>query len=226
MKRISPVAMTLVVLTTLLLDQAAGVSQTETPTTEDGMVGSPTPQVLIGQPPEWEPLPEVCRPDDVRDAVLEFVDAFNRGDQEQVAALFRPDVLDADGTPDWNDQYRNLGWFSIIGADDETSGFAQNAEDARSVTATRHGRGERWTLLQLFMGGYWWEGGVNISFDIRREADDIPTTIVGGKGALDCDDGTIHTWNMGGPEVLPDYLFEPGATPAPAVGLASDPEGS
>lgn len=73
--------------------------------------------------------------------------------------------------------------------------------------------GERWTLLKLAMAGYWWQGGVNIGFAVRREAADLPAVVLGGKGAIDCNHETVFMWSMAGPDRLPDDLFEPEATP-------------
>jgi hypothetical protein len=219
-----PILATMLVLATLLAGRAVGK-----PTADDawpasspsadgqGMAATPTPQLLIGQPPDWEPLPEGCTPERVVGIVQELVDAVNRGDQARLAALFRPDILDADGTPTVYDQPQ-LGWFGVVVGSD-AGVFARSGEELAAWAAARHAHGERWTVLQLFMGGYWWKGGVNISYDVRREADDLAAAVVGGKGAVDCNHGTVFMWTLGGPPVLPEFLFEPGATPE-GVGLA------
>lgn len=174
-----------------------------------------TPQVLVSGPPDWEPLPEGCTPERVVGIVLGFVDAFNRGDGERLAALFTPDLRDADGTPTTLNQ-AEPGWFAVKAVGDEPWVDATSDAEMLAWVEARRARGERWTLLQLAMGGYWWKGGVNIGFDVRREADDLPARVVGGKGSVICNssrDGTIYRWNVGPDEVLPDRLFEPGATP-------------
>lgn len=233
MIRRCPMLATVLLLATLLAGRAVGEPEVGDPrlafpSPAEGVrqPATPLPQVLVGQPPAWEPLPTGCEPERTVHVVLDFLDAFNDGDQDRLAALFRPDVLDADGTPDPGDDWRNPGWFSAHPIAAAPGVMARDDAELLPWVASRHAQYERWTLLQLFMGGYWWRGSANISFDMQREADDVPAQIVGGKGAIDCDDGTVFLWNVGSTESLPDYLFEPGATPAPAVGLAPAPQGS
>jgi hypothetical protein len=47
----------------------------------------------------------------------------------------------------------------------------------------------------------------------------VPARVAVGKGAIDCDDGTVYVWTVGGVEVLPEHLFDPNATVSPAVGF-------
>ena len=233
MQRAYPVLAIALVLATLLVGRTAGGPEAgprpASPTTagDRALDATPTPQVLIGQPPGWEPLPEGCSPERVVGIVLALVDAFNRGDRARLAALFRPDILAADGTPGTLNRPQP-GLFGVefrpeVDPATDEAGlrgvYARNGADLAEWAAKRHARGERWTVLQLFMGGYWWRGGVNIAFNVRREADDLPTHLVGGKGAVDCNHGTVFLWSMGGPPTRLDGPLEPGATPA-GVGLA------
>jgi hypothetical protein len=223
MQRRLPILAAALVLATLLLGRAVGSPTADDPSpvaspsaADRGGVATPVPQVLVGQPPAWDPLPEGCTPERVVGIVQKLIDAINRGDQTRLAALFRPDILDADGTPTTVNR-PEPGWFGVE-AGTEAGVFVKSSEALVAWAAARHARGERWTLLQLFMGGYWWKGGVNIAYDVRRGADDLPTRVLGGKGAIDCNHGTVFMWTLSGPEVIPDNLFEPEATPA-GVGL-------
>lgn len=211
---------TWLMLATLLVGRTAGLptadeaSPVASPAVDErGALPTPTPKLLVGGPPGWEPLPEGCSPERVVGIVQALIDAINRGDQLRLIALFRPDILAADGTP-WTTQQAGPGWFGVEGCAEGRHGvWVQSGAELAAWAATRHARGERWTLLKLAMGTSWWKGGVNIGFAVRREAADLPAVVLGGKGAIDCTHGTVFMWSMAGPDRLPDYLFEPGATP-------------
>lgn len=211
---------TWLMLAALLVGWAAGGPAAEdgSPATspvanERGALLTPTPKVLVSGPPGWDLLPEGCSPERVVRIVQALIDAINRGDEAQLTALFRPDILDADGTP-WTTNQLGLGWFGVEGFAEGRHGvWVRSGAELAAWAAARHARGERWTLLKLAMAGYWWQGGVNIGFAVRREAADLPAVVLGGKGAIDCTHGTVFMWSMAGPDRLPDDLFEPGATP-------------
>ena len=188
-------------------DQALLLPSSPQPALETGLAGSPTPKVEVGEPPGSDQLPDGCSPERVIGIMIRFVDAFNRGDLVQLAAMFRPEVLDADGTPDPFEAPRP-GWFVVA---DEPGVQADNDEELLAWAVARNANSEHWTLYEVSMAGFWWHGGVSIGFDFLREADDLPIREIGGKGAIDCDDGTIFLWAVGSGPVLPDHLFDPQA---------------
>ena len=94
----------------------------------------------MGGPPGWEPLPEGCSPERVVGIVQALIDAINRGDQLRLIALFRPDILDADGTP-WTTQQAGPGWFGVEGFAEGRHGvWVQSGAELAAWAATRHAR--------------------------------------------------------------------------------------
>lgn len=136
--------------------------------------------------------PPACSQSAVRDAVLRFFDAQNRGDEAQLAAFLGPGFM----------------WYSIL----ETRSIfderafrhftAYSKNDALSLFRQRHQHGERLTLRSLDVSYY--EAGrdlVHVGFTLTREADDLAPGLGGGdnrasgKGALQCRDLTLVTWS-------------------------------
>jgi hypothetical protein len=168
------------------------------------------------------PLPQGCRPKEVVRLLTDFLDAFNRGDQQALARFFPAETSQRGphGTLSSGEEEGKFKWYSVGGAPGSfNSGFqANNRDELLAYFAERHAHHERMQLLQVDYGAkLWWENGtrgIDMTYDIRRHADDIPTHIAGGKGAVDCREQTIYVWSMGDREVVPDrYFGTPMTTP-------------
>jgi hypothetical protein len=129
-------------------------------------------------------LPAACRPRALATRIGRFLDAVSRGDPA-AARFVAP----------------SGGWYSV------TEGRARHfvAYERRELAehlARRHDRGERVRLLDLAVG--FANGLGQIEFRLDRRADDlrrlgVAGTIAIGKGAVNCDSGSIVVWSMGMP---------------------------
>jgi hypothetical protein len=132
-------------------------------------------------------LPPGCSPGEVADALLRFFDAFNRGDQPQLARFFEP----------------TFEWYSVTGgADGQADHFTTGSRDALlAYFAKRHERRERLRLRALVVGGSW--GSAGVTYTLTRDADDLapwlggPERAAAGKGELRCPGRQIFVWSMG-----------------------------
>lgn len=148
-------------------------------------------------------LPAGCGARQVADLITRFFAAFNRGDREELVRFFRPDHF--------------RGWYSV---GERPARHAPRLvkfvlrDDLLAYFAQRHQRHERLQLRALSVIGPSWHGGVDLTFILTRQADDLepglggPASIAHGKGAVDCDEQTIFVWSMAmnPAEATPDYL--------------------
>lgn len=172
------------------------------------------PQARLRPPPDGLPLPAGCDLDRVVEIAVGFLDAFSRGDETALAAAI-PEEAGGDAFPGEG----RFGWLSVYGP---TGEFATSRAEVIAYARARHAHHERIRLLQFEASGSWWDPGVDIVFDLAREADDLPAHVVGGKGSLDCAGGTIVVWSIGEREVVPDDWFGTG-TPIPSATPAAAP---
>lgn len=143
-----------------------------------------------------ERFPPGCHPDEVTQLVIGFVEAFNRGDQTQLAHFFPAD----NGPRD-----RRLEWYSVTdkGLDGKKRDFT--AYDRKSLLHYFQERQRQHEQLQLRELGVTPGslGDVGIGYTLTRRADDIPSGLGGpeqlarGKGGIDCATRTIFLWSMG-----------------------------
>lgn len=150
--------------------------------------------------PILDPAPPNCRPASAAAVVLEFFDAFNRGDLDALDRLVAPG---GEGRFDFK-------WFSLSESDGPVSRppFTNVALYSKTgflaYAAERHRQGERLSLVFL-QSSTPQSGGraVGIVYVIRREADDLLDRLGGlqrvatGKGAIDCAEGRFFVWSMG-----------------------------
>jgi len=153
-------------------------------------------------------LPEGCRPRPVAEVVIRFVDAFNRGDQASLSRIFF--VSEGPSPPDFSQAgYYPWSWYSSreVGADGRVASHFTTTEQGELLRyfAERHGQGERLQLLKVSLtqqGLLDEESNVGFLFTLTRDAKDLgpgfggPAGIAYGKGALNCENGQIFTWNM------------------------------
>lgn len=174
----------------------------------------PAPPFQLRVRAEGPPLPAGCDPREAAGIVTGFVAAFNRGDQGALARFFSSEAAGEGAAP----KLGQFGWHGVTGRPEGSDpGFVAFSREALlPLLAARHARHERLRLLQLEVAGSW-HGGVDMVFDVERRADDVPTHVAGGKGALDCEGRTVMVWSLGDREVLTDFVSPPPTPTCPAV---------
>ena len=150
---------------------------------------TPSPFLIIVTRDD-ETLPSGCTPLEIAQFILGFFDAFNQGDQEQLANMF----LLGDNR-----------WYSVDGANPDTNFVAYDLKSLLIYFGERHQHQERLQLMKVNVSYPSWHGGADIAFVVKRTADDIEPGIYGperfasGKGAIYCTAGKIMVWSMGMP---------------------------
>lgn len=124
--------------------------------------------------------------------IEEFVDAFNRGDQQRLATFFGAHI-EAFSVSD-----------RLPGQVAARSINADRADMILAYLADRHKHGEYWELINARSPYY--EATRNLAhygFDLRRSADDLMPEQHGtstgntlGKGPMHCEDRTLSVWAM------------------------------
>lgn len=136
-------------------------------------------------------FPSACGPRDIVGVVNRFIDAYNTGDVDALEHVFVA-------------QFR---WFTDGVAagtrvDPATYFETSTRDELAAYITSRHAQNERLRLLQISVAGPSWHGGMDITFTLAREADDLPTTsdipvrIAQGKGAVSCPEKQIFVWSM------------------------------
>lgn len=166
-----------------------------------------TPHAL---PFQGDSMPPRCGRTDAIQRIQAFFDAFNRGDQAQLATFFGP----------------AFKWYSVNEGELSQGGrfFLAYTPQSEVVPPTfpagfnatvgqqeillpyfaeRHAHGERLLLQSLSMNYDSVRNLGGIAFTLTRIADDIdprlggPDHVAHGKGAMSCQDLTIVLWSMG-----------------------------
>ena len=176
-------------------------------------------------------LPDGCRPREVAELVVGFVDAFNRGDRESLSRIFF--LSESPSPPDFSDGgYELWSWYTVgrIGAGGKIeSGFVTSDQaELLDYFERRHGRGERLRLLKVSLtqtGLLGMDGNVGFVYVLTRRAEDLepglggPARIASGEGAINCKNQKIFTWRM-------DMREDDSRTEREAAGwLCEDPPG-
>jgi hypothetical protein len=139
-------------------------------------------------------LPSRCSPLEVARLILQFFDAFNRGDQEQLAKMFSLGGSDQDR------------WYSVsdgsLWSEDRTHFVAYTNEDLLAYFAERHEMQEHLNLLKVDVGPGHHRNDAGIAIVLSRQAKDLRTTgkpfqYLLGKGQIDCVSQTILVWSVG-----------------------------
>jgi hypothetical protein len=178
--------------------EGAGVSE--------GEARDPATKVIVTS--DDPSLPDGCRPRQVAELVLAFIDAFNRGDQERLSRLFF--ISEGPSPPDFSKEgYYPWSWYSVseVGTEGRIeSGFVTYDQgEMLRYFARRHAQGERLELIKVSAtqaGLLGEEGNVGIVYVLTRDARDLdprlggPARIAFGKGAINCESQRIFTWSM------------------------------
>ena len=153
-------------------------------------------------------LPEGCHPRQVAELVVGFVDAFNRGDLDQLSRIFF--VAEGPSPPDFAaSDYQPWSWYSVSRIDPSgkiESGFVTYDQgELLRYFARRHGKGERLQLLKVSLtqtGLLGREDNVGFVYVLSRWAEDLapglggPARIASGEGAVNCKNRRIFALRM------------------------------
>lgn len=146
---------------------------------------------------------ENCSPLQVAQLVTRFLDAFNRGDQQQLREIFA----------------LGGGWYSVSEgsqySEERNQFVAYDIDTLLTYFAERHQQEEQQRLIQIDVSEASWHGGVDIALSLARKADDLdPGTvsserIAQGKGAINCQAQKIKVWSVGTlmPDPPPGLIF-------------------
>jgi hypothetical protein len=168
--------------------------------------GGPATKVIVTS--DDPSLPDGCRPREIAELVIDFFDAFNRGDQERLSRLFF--ISEGPSPPDFSQRgYYPWSWYSVseVGAGGRIEGgfVTYNQRDLLRYFAQRHSQGERLELIKVSatQGGMLEEeDNVGIVYVLTRDARDLepglggPARIASGKGAINCESARIFEWSM------------------------------
>jgi hypothetical protein len=166
----------------------------------------PTTKVIVTS--DDASLPDGCRPRQIAELVIAFIDAFNGGDQGRLAQLFF--ISEGPSPPDFSETgYYPWSWYSVseVGAGGRIEdGFVTYDQgELLRYFAERHRQGEHLELLKVsstqagLLGN---EGNVGIVYVLTRDAEDLepglggPDRIATGKGAVNCASRRIFVWSM------------------------------
>lgn len=159
--------------------------------------------------------PEGCSPHEVATLILQFFEAYNEGDQEQLASFFPP-------TFQWYSDTR----VEVVNGNNEQIHFVTrpgSREELLRYFSERHEQNEQLKLQLLSVASpHGGAGHVNIVFVYRRQADDVQpgpdgvTRVGEGKGVIACRNQKIFVWSMGtaAPDEDEEWYQRPCTEPA------------
>ena len=127
-------------------------------------------------------LPVGCSPSDVAAILMDFFDAVNRYDPEQLARLWMLHEK-SESLPRY--------WYGMDEGDHAAGrrDFSTSTIDSLlAYFSGRHRQRERMRLLAVDVGGPREDNGVDVAYYLARSADDLPggVRIADAKGAIDC----------------------------------------
>lgn len=151
--------------------------------------------------------PPRCHPEEATQLVTSFLEAFNRGDEDQLARFFPT----------------HLRWYSVTdaGPDGQQRHFVTHRRaPLLAYFRERQQQHEQLQLRKLWVNSNDSTGeSIDIWYFLTRRADDLPTGFGGpeglatGKGAIHCPTQTIYVWSMGQrPEAPPGVQLSPMST--------------
>lgn len=172
---------------------------------ESGDHGSATEVIVTS---DDSSLPDGCNTRQIAGLVIEFVDAFNRGDGERLSRLFF--VSEGPSPPDFSEAgYYPWSWYSVSeigeGGRIENGFVTYDKGELLRYFAERHSKGERLGLIKVSStqaGLLDEENNVGIVYVLTRDAEDLdpelggPSRIAFGKGGINCESRQIFAWSM------------------------------
>ena len=147
---------------------------------------APGPTTQLATPPPTVDIEQTAsfRTGCAADVLLDFVDAFDRGDASRLATFFSA----TEGS-------HGFEWFVTA----ETPPYGPLLSELADRFATWHAAHERWRVVSVKSGvGPSWHGGVDFEMTIERSWPDRSVTETG-KGALDCKARKIFVFVLGAP---------------------------
>ena len=153
-------------------------------------------------------LPDGCHPRHIAGLVIDFIDAFNTGDQNRLSRLFF--ISEGPSPPDFSEEgYYPWSWYSVsevgVGGRIEDGFVTYDQGELLRYFVERHRQGERLELIKVSStqaGLLGEEGNVGIVYVLTRDAQDLdpglggPARIAFGKGAINCESQQIFAWSM------------------------------
>ncbi len=153
-------------------------------------------------------LPDGCHPRQVAELVVGFVDAFNRGDRDQLSRIFF--ISEGPSPPDFAARdYEPWSWFTVskidAGGKIESSFATYDQGELLGYFARRYQKGERLQLLKVSLtqtGLLGREDNVGFVYVLSRRAEDLeaglggPARIASGEGAVNCKNRRIFALRM------------------------------
>lgn len=191
-----------------------------------GADGGGWPVIVTGDAPN---LPAGCTPLEVTHLIVGFVDAFNRGDWDQVAKYFGPDFQWFNEQFPLNEEIQQFlanarSGTRLVFPEGVPPGLRlEGPEELLPYLAERRARGQRMEILSINVTRSW-HPGVDLGALVRRTANDLPLgpepapDLVHATGSIhNCQQQTITLWVMGyrWPGVHPRSLCPDPPTPAP-----------
>jgi hypothetical protein len=195
-------------------DGSGGGSRPDQPATSGGAAAvaegqareEPATKVLVTS--DDPSLPDGCHPRAIAGLVIDFIDAFNRGDQERLSRLFF--ISEGPSPPDFSQGgYYPWSWYSVseVGAGGriENDFVTYDQREMLRYFAQRHAQGEHLELIKVSVtqaGLLDEESNVGIVYVLTRDARDLepglggPARVAFGKGAINCESRRIFTWSM------------------------------
>ena len=151
-------------------------------------------------------LPDGCRPRQVAELVISFVNAFNSGDQASLSRIFF--VSEGPSPPDFAERgYDPWSWYTVgkvgAGGKIESSFVTYDQGELLRYFARRHRKGEQLRLLKISLtqtGLLGKDDNAGFVYVLNRTARNLepglggPARIASGQGAINCTNRRIFTW--------------------------------
>jgi hypothetical protein len=137
-------------------------------------------------------FPQGCGPQEIVAFVNHFIEVYNVGDVAELEQFFADQFI-----------WYTDGVAKGIEVDPATYFETSRRDELAEYISLRHTQGERLRLLEISVAGPGWHDGMDITFTLAREADDLPTTperpirVARGKGMVTCPEKRISVWSMG-----------------------------
>lgn len=155
---------------------------------------TPSAATALTSSPTALALPPGCSPPEVERLITRFLDAFNRGNADDLAAFFPARNFGGELNASTIDLFQA---YTVA----ETAGMPAFVADDRAELlayfAERHARHERLELNDLKVTQSWARGHADFSVHLTRQADDPPQHVALAKGSIVCRAQQFVIWQMG-----------------------------
>jgi hypothetical protein len=150
-------------------------------------------------------FPTGCGPQEIVEFINRFIAAYNSGDTDGLDQFF-----------DAHFNWYTDGVAQGQSVDPATFFRTSRRDELAEYITLRHAQGDRLRLLEISVAGPGWHDGMDVTFTLAREADDLPTTanrlirVARGKGMVTCPVKRIYVWNMGTQELgnIPEIVAQ------------------